>query len=182
MKRLPLARNNDLVVQMIDKELLIYDLQNNKALCLNETAKLVFHACDGKTGFDELLKKNPQLNKGIIQLTLEKLSQENLLTEKFESGIPRREMLQKAALTAIALPIISTVIVPINVDAQSCNGLGNGCSVIGECCPGLGCQDAGMIGIVVCCTPPGGNCTFPRPDLCCSGCCISAPSGPVCCT
>ena len=38
---LPTARKNDLVIQELPDELLIYDLSRNKALCLNQTAKLI---------------------------------------------------------------------------------------------------------------------------------------------
>jgi hypothetical protein len=185
MNKLPLARNVDLVVQQIDNELLIYDLQTNKALCLNETAKIVFNACDGKTSFESLQQQNNQINDGIIQLTLEKLSKENLLAEPVEFDLPRRTLLKKAALTAIALPIISVVIAPIAIEAlsTSCSPAGIACVDVPDCCAGLGCQNVANLG-VMCCTPPGGNCTFPRPDLCCSGCCtaVGAPPGSqICC-
>lgn len=51
----PKARNKNIVVQLLNKETLIYDLIDNKAFCLNETSSIVFNACDGKTSFDELI-------------------------------------------------------------------------------------------------------------------------------
>ena len=52
MNKLPIARNKDIVVQTLDKEVLIYDLNTHKAYNLNETSSIVYQACDGKTSFD----------------------------------------------------------------------------------------------------------------------------------
>ena len=43
----PVARQNALVMQDVDDELLIYDLQTDKAHCLNRSAVLVWKLCDG---------------------------------------------------------------------------------------------------------------------------------------
>ena len=43
----PMARQNGLVVQEMPDEVLVYDLDTNKAHCLNNSAALVWRACDG---------------------------------------------------------------------------------------------------------------------------------------
>ena len=43
----PQVRRSGLVVQERPDEVLVYDLNTNKAHCLNESAAVVFHACDG---------------------------------------------------------------------------------------------------------------------------------------
>ena len=58
MDLLPQARNTDLGVQEVGKELLVYDLKTHQAYQLNETSMIVFNACDGKTLFDELKAKH----------------------------------------------------------------------------------------------------------------------------
>jgi hypothetical protein len=58
MNKLPIARNADIVVQTLGKEVLIYDLNTHKAYNLNETSAIVYQACDGKTLFDELREKH----------------------------------------------------------------------------------------------------------------------------
>ena len=45
----PKTRQNDLVVQELPDEVLIYDLKNNKAYCLNHTAAFVWQHSDGQT-------------------------------------------------------------------------------------------------------------------------------------
>ena len=54
MTKLPKAKLDNVVVQSLNDETLIYNLTTNQAFCLNETAAKVFNACDGKTTFDEL--------------------------------------------------------------------------------------------------------------------------------
>ncbi len=48
--RMPRARKKELVLQELPDELLVYDLENQRAHCLNKTAALVWRHCDGKTG------------------------------------------------------------------------------------------------------------------------------------
>ena len=38
----PMARHQEIVEQRLGKELLIYDLNNNKAYCLNKTSAMIF--------------------------------------------------------------------------------------------------------------------------------------------
>ncbi|MCB1025792.1 MAG: hypothetical protein KDB79_15455 [Acidobacteria bacterium] len=136
MTKLPLARSRDLVVQNTDSELLIYDLKTNRAVCLNETARIVFNACDGKTSFEDLERQNKNLNEGIILLAIEELSRENLLAERSDAPLSRRKIMEKAALAAIALPVISGILAPSVAHAQSCTANGGPCSLNnpGACC------------------------------------------------
>ena len=46
--QVPVARKQGLVVQEMPDEVLIYDLDTNKAHCLNQTAAFVWKSCDGK--------------------------------------------------------------------------------------------------------------------------------------
>jgi hypothetical protein len=52
----PKCRQNELVVQELRNELLIYDLQTHKASCLNETSALVWSL--GAGGERTVAKKN----------------------------------------------------------------------------------------------------------------------------
>jgi hypothetical protein len=44
----PLARKQDLLVRELADEVLVYDLANDEAHCLNETAAFVWMRCDGR--------------------------------------------------------------------------------------------------------------------------------------
>lgn len=134
MNKLPKARMENIVVQELDNELLIYNLISNKALCLNETSKLVWQACDGKTSATEISeiigqKLNSPINEDLIWLALDILKKENLIEngEQFSNyfaGMSRREVIRKVGLgTMIALPVIASVIAPSSVFAASCAGM-----------------------------------------------------------
>ena len=53
----PLARTDELVVQKTNNEHLIYDLQTNNAICLNQTSGLVWEHCDGKHTVSDIARQ-----------------------------------------------------------------------------------------------------------------------------
>jgi Coenzyme PQQ synthesis protein D (PqqD) len=129
---LPLARQNEIVVQNSNNEVLIYDLKTNKVWCLNETSAAIWQLCNGKNDVDSIanhlkLQTNQQIPLELVEIALEKLSDENLI-ENYQSQIiptnkkSRREIIRKIGLaTAIALPIVSSLIAPSSVAAASCS-------------------------------------------------------------
>ena len=54
LNQVPKARQEQLIVKELPDELLIYDLQSDKAHCLNETAALVWKNCDGHKTVEQL--------------------------------------------------------------------------------------------------------------------------------
>ncbi len=50
----PLSRKSNIVVQHLKDETLIYDLDRNKAFCLNETVAIVWELCDGDHTVSEM--------------------------------------------------------------------------------------------------------------------------------
>ena len=154
----PLGRRDNVVVQEIDGEVLIYDLAKNKAFCLNQTAAIVWQSCDGKKTIAEIsdwlgkqLKSN--VNEDIVWLALDQLSQEGLIVRETKpvskfAGISRRDVIKKVGLASvIALPVITSLIAPLAVHANSsCMTLVGGCScpngTIGAiCAPTVPCVD-----------------------------------------
>ena len=129
MKTLPNKRNTELLTQESANELLIYDLRKNTALCLNETAKLIWKHCDGKTEATNLIEKY-NLTKEILEIGLFELQNKDLLADRIQSSLPldkkrRREFFIKAGkMTIVALPIIGTIVAPPASHAQSCVGAG----------------------------------------------------------
>lgn len=51
---LPHARLDGLVITEVDNETLVYDMERDKAHCLNQTAALIWRRCDGKTTVREM--------------------------------------------------------------------------------------------------------------------------------
>jgi hypothetical protein len=151
---LPVARKENLVVQELSEELLVYDLRRNKALCLNQTAKLILEQCDGKTTFREAAehikgKTKAEISDEIFWVALEQLKKNNLLNEsQMLAEIPkvsRRDLMRSGLALSLALPLITSLVAPSAVQAQSgaCTPAGDICSVdlngMDNCCPQLSC-------------------------------------------
>ena len=126
----PKARKENLVVQELDGEVLIYDLNTNKAFCLNEASALVWQACDGNKDVSEIRKSlgkqlNSTVNDDFVWLALDQLKKENLIESEGEistpfDGLSRREIIRKVGLaTLVALPIVSSLVAPMAVHAAS---------------------------------------------------------------
>lgn len=143
----PVARRTDVVVQELGEEVLVYNLQNNKAFCLNETSALVWKLCDGTNSVSDIQRLASQqvsapVPADMVWLAIDGLRKENLLESSdnipvaFE-GMTRREVMKKVGLaTVVALPIVSSLVAPAAAQAQSCAAPGDPCGAI-QCCTGI---------------------------------------------
>lgn len=160
---LPQSQLQNVVVQNLDEEILIYDLAANKAFCLNETTAIIYQACNGKTTFEEL-KAEQSLNDEIIFLALDELKRHNLLAIETDyqspfAGMTRREVIRKVGLTSmIALPLISSIVAPSAIQAQS-----------------AACAAPGTVSQIFCDTTTIGCNTNDLGFTCCSGMAVLAP-------
>lgn len=136
MSKLPKTRDLNIVVQELEKEILIYDLRINKACCLNETSALIWKSCDGRKSVSEisrLISEKIKLTvpEDLVWLAIDNFKKENLLENGWEletgfSSLSRREVIRKIGFaTMIALPFVSSVIAPTGAAAASgCVGTG----------------------------------------------------------
>jgi hypothetical protein len=144
---LPKARTEDIVVQESSGELLIYDLTTKRALALNEPAKAVYRACDGKTSIEEIVSR-ANLTTDAVYLAIDKLNTENLIENGYRSplaGLSRREVMKRVGLSSLAaIPVIMAIDTPAAAQTGSCNGTGTTltttlfgggliCAVPGDC-------------------------------------------------
>lgn len=145
---LPLARKDNLVVQELPDEVLVYDLDRHKAHCLNKTSALVWKHCDGKTTtaqMTQLLERElaASIDTEVVWLALGQLRRFHLLEEgSAEIGmmqVTRRDLVTKYLPAALALPVILSIAAPVAAQAASCPGVGAPCSAGVPCCPGLFC-------------------------------------------
>ena len=140
----PKARKDNLVVQDLNGETLIYDLDTNRAVCLNETSALVWQNCDGVKTVSDIssvlsAETNNSASEDLVWLALDMLNKENLIENsaeielKFES-VSRREVIKKIGLgTMIALPFVSSMVAPVPANAQSaCVMMGGTVSATGS--------------------------------------------------
>lgn len=160
----PLARTEDLVIEELLHEVLVYDLRNNKAHCLNSSAASVWRLCDGTRTVPEIAEqlskdRNEAFGEGQVQLGLELLRRRRLLEgsdmmPSIGGSMSRRQMVRTLGLTAaIAVPIITSIVAPTPAHAQSgCIAQNQFCTPGGTpCCPGTTCQFVAPFGNI--CTP-----------------------------
>jgi hypothetical protein len=146
----PLARAEGFVVRELAEEVLVYDLETHKAVCLNSTAAAVWRLCDGRRTAADITRALAKAAGGavpeeLVWLALEQLGKDQLLEARARrpaalAGVSRREMIRRVGLTAaIALPAIASIVAPTSADAASCLPQGAGCSESAQCCAGLNC-------------------------------------------
>src|SRR6185295_1332737 len=112
-----LARNDELVVQDLPDEVLIYDLKSHKAHCLNTTAAFIWKHCDGQTTAHEIAKMMQQewrtpVTEDAVWFALNKLSKAELLQERIilpeaKAGMTRRSAVRRLGFGALlAVPVV----------------------------------------------------------------------------
>src|SRR5437764_14523577 len=80
----PLARKEGLVIQELPDEVLVYDLDRDRAHCLNETAAFVWQRCDGRTSTVEIArflgqKVNAPVDENVGCFAIEQLGRTHLI-------------------------------------------------------------------------------------------------------
>jgi hypothetical protein len=126
----PVNRKASVVIQEHGKELLIYDLNANKAFCLNETSAAIWQICDGRNSVSAIAEEisrqfNLTINADFVWLALDQLRKNNLLENSADvvidfGGLSRREVIRKIGLaTMAALPLILSLIAPSPTHASS---------------------------------------------------------------
>ena len=157
----PMIRHENLVVQELNNEVLIYDLKRDKAFCLNETAAIVWQACDGthtlgyigeRLGSEDIawLALTDLKRKGLIEFAI-------TTPNKFQ-GMSRRELITKISIGSIlALPMIASLYAPAS--AQAGSGSNSVCGML--CTQNMDCELArpgpGMGSDCPFCTGPMGG-------------------------
>lgn len=154
---LPKARTDRLIIKELADETLVYDRDNDKAHCLNRTAALVMKNCEGNKSVAEISRQLGQetgasVSDDIVWLALEQLERFNLLEQAplpptSFTRIGRRGVIRSLGVATIALPLITSIIVPQVAEAQSCvPPLAEGCpcSSSTQCSQGC-CRNVGGI-------------------------------------
>jgi hypothetical protein len=157
-----LARQEDLVVQELPDEMMVYDLKRHKAHCLNKTAAFIWHRCDGQTTVTEIARLLGQdagapVDEELVWYALDKLGKANLLEGDVglpvKDGLSRRRMMQRLGVGAmVAIPMVMSLVAPTAVQAVTVM------------------TTSKKVADGTCCSPPG-----PHPnaaclsDTCCTG-------------
>lgn len=186
----PTARTDDLVIEELGDELLVYDQGRARAHSLNSTATRVWRACDGQTSIDAL-GRDLQLDPQALRRALEELRDCELLDDgpqrPVTAGMTRRDMTIRTArlgVAAASVPLIYSVAVPATAAAtptlaqcfqytdKDCDGCTKICGCC-CCCAAGDCKTCAPVNLcsTVQCTGGGGaqgNCTTiaPNPPNC----------------
>jgi len=155
-EKLPLARSERLVVKELAEETLVYDLDRDKAHCLNQTAKQIWHLCDGRNSAGDIANAlaasaGAPVAEAVVEHGLRQLAEAQLIERGSSSSsdagrMSRRELMRRAGLAAvIALPVVTSIIAPTPAEASSC---AHPCSVTAQCSPFPGTVCSGG-----CCVP-----------------------------
>lgn len=149
----PTARRENLVIQEVPEEILVFDLDTNKAHCLNQTAAMVWKSCDGSRSVSEIAaiiaeQSGNQVNDDLVWLAIDQLNENKLLVdtaEKVFTGNSRREAIKKIGMASmIALPIVASLAAPrsamASVSCQCANTMPPDPSTCPAGCPRNGCS------------------------------------------
>lgn len=127
---MPNSRRDDLVVQDLSGESLVYDLKTHRAHCLNKTAAFVWANCDGRTSYREVADKlsgemDVPSDESVVRLAVDQLRRARLVegdvtADAINAG--RRNVIRKlglAAGVAAALPLVTSIVAPTSALAQT---------------------------------------------------------------
>ena len=145
-QRKPLARKDGLVIQELPDEVLVYDLDSDRAHCLNQTAAFVWQRCDGRNTTAQITRKLGQqfdcpVDEKIVWLALDQLGRNHLLERQpipppALMGMNRRAMVRSLGLAAaLAIPVVTSILAPMPAQAATCLPSGSPCSDPTQCCP-----------------------------------------------
>jgi len=144
----PKKRRQGLVIKELPDEVLVYDLDRNKAHCLNHSAAAVWERCDGRTTVPEIAravenKTGVKVSLEFIWLAIEALARGHLLEERVDwpAAVPRisrREAVRRIGIgAAFAIPLVTSIIAPTPAQAATCTGRCGSCSTGATCCSGV---------------------------------------------
>jgi Coenzyme PQQ synthesis protein D (PqqD) len=141
-------RKNGIAREVAD-DFIVYDEKTHKAHCLNGTAAQVWKLCDGKRNVAAIARamekdlKSP-VDEELVWMTLRKLWKSQLLVkqEQTDALLARRSAIRKIGMAALALPVVTTILVPKAEAAVSCATFTQSCATK-PCCSGQGLRCVG---------------------------------------
>lgn len=128
----PEARKDQLVIQDIGDETIIYDERRDHIHRLNRTAAIVWRHCNGHNTITDLVgvlqaELSAPATEDTVWLALDRLEKERLLQDKLtrpasDTQVTRRQALRKVAVlggATLLLPVVQSMIAPTPAMAAS---------------------------------------------------------------
>jgi len=142
----PQARSKGLVVEELADEVLVYDLDRDRAHCLNHTAANVWRLCDGKSSAADIasrlgLELEPEAAQEVVWTAVDQLGRAGLLDKRIKrpaGAMSRRAVMKKIAVAAaIGVPVVTSIVAPKASHAANCRPSGQSCTASAQCCSGV---------------------------------------------
>ncbi len=142
-------QRKDTFARELSGEFLIYEQSSNRAHCLNPAAAEVWKLCDGSRNVGQIrcaLQKQAPLpvEESIVWMALRQLERAGLLLNALPASAGKKALSRRAwarkmgVAAALALPLVSSIVVPTPAEAVSCAPFGHSCASK-PCCAGLTC-------------------------------------------
>ena len=120
----PKARQNDLLVEQIGDETVVYDGQRQEAHSLNRAASIVWQNSDGTRTIPQLAAMlgtamGVEPNESIVEYALDRLAGAHLLED---SSVSRRDLVRRmtfVGVAAVGLPVVLSIVAPTDAMAAS---------------------------------------------------------------
>ena len=114
----PKARIDELLIEEVFNELVVYDCRTQQAHRLNPTAAFVWRNCDGNSSVANLVAMFSEefgvaVSEPMVLWAIESLTQAGLLENGSSEGGPVRDTSRRAALRKLSMTGALTVIAPI---------------------------------------------------------------------
>jgi hypothetical protein len=140
-RKLPVARDEGLLIEHVADEVVVYDTDSKEAHCLSPLPAVIFTHSDGYRNVEDLaevasVKLGETVTEDRVADAIAQLEERDLL--KRSPGISRRQMLRKSTIVSgavVGAPLISSVFAPAAIAANSatCGPL-----ICCPCCTGSG--------------------------------------------
>lgn len=137
----PMAKAAGLMVTEMDEDTLVYNLDNYRAVSLNQTAESIRKLCDG-TRDVHAIASFVGVSEAVTAKVHRDLDRNGLLEPGFDSItlLGRRKFLSSvakgSAAAAAAVPIVLATTLPAAAQAASCLPKNTPCSFNSQCCSG----------------------------------------------
>ena len=130
----PKARQNDILVERVGDETIVYDGERHEAHSLNRSATLVWQHSDGEHSVPQLAELlgselGIEPDESLVEYALDRLANAHLIENEPAASLSRRDAVRRLTLAGAAvvgLPIVLSMVAPTEAMAASGNQNGQG--------------------------------------------------------
>ena len=130
----PRARQNDILVERVGDETIVYDGERHEAHSLNRSASVVWQHSDGEHSVPQLAELlgselGIEPDESLVEYALDRLASAHLIENEPAESLSRRDAVRRLTLAGAAvvgLPIVLSMVAPTEAMAASGNQNGQG--------------------------------------------------------